>query len=420
MSSHQSAEKFVLEQTDQCVKCGLCIPQCPTYNATFNENESPRGRIALIQGVFNKQLSVDDKLLKHLDQCLLCQRCERLCPSGVKYGRLMDTAKQLLKPYITTPKLKAFSLKLLSRPKQLNTLGRAVRVYQKTGLASLVKHTPGLASTRLAQLSGYLPATNTYIKLKSHYPAQGEHRGRVLLFSGCMGQPADSETISSSIKLLTALGYEVQLPEQQVCCGALHQHNGDAQQAQQLASQNLDCFIDHDNNDIAAIIYTSSGCGSQLKNYVDMDWADKQKQAANHFNQKLMDIHAFLAQTDWPEHLQFKPLNKSVTIHQPCSQRNALRLPNHAATLLAKIPQLEIKNLPDTSACCGAAGDYMLRYPQQARTLRQQLLEQMQLQDDDIIATTNIGCSLFIKAGIDKARIRLLNPVTLLAEQLQQ
>ncbi|MCW9023921.1 MAG: (Fe-S)-binding protein [Gammaproteobacteria bacterium] len=418
MSSHFNAEEFVLNQADQCVKCGLCLSQCPTYNATFNENESPRGRISLIQAVISKQLPADNKLLQHLDQCLLCQRCERICPSGVQYGRLMDTARQLLKPEIPTPRFKKMGLGLLTNSKRLNSLGTVLRIYRKSRLGTLLKYTPFLRNSKLMELTQFIPSATTYTKLKSYYSAQGNPRGEILLFSGCMGQNADSQTLLNSIKLVTQLGYAVRLPEQQVCCGALHQHSGEAEQAMQLAQKNLQAF---DTDKAVAIIYTSSGCGAQLKNYIYLNWPhDDQQRQAQRFVDKIMDISEFLAGTDWEDRLQFTELNKTVVIHQPCSQRNALRLPNYASELLGRIPGLNIINLADNIPCCGAAGDYMLKYPEQAKTLRSNLLETIQSHPVDIITTTNVGCSLFLSAGIQDTPVQLLNPVSLLAQQLVQ
>jgi glycolate oxidase iron-sulfur subunit len=268
------------------------------------------------------------------------------------------------------------------------------------------------------ELTQFIPSSTSYTKLQSYYSAKGNQRGEILLFSGCMGQNADSQTLLNSIKLLTQLGYAVRLPEQQVCCGALHQHSGEAEQAIQLALQNLQVF---DTEKTVAIIYSSSGCGAQLKNYVHLDWPDKNQQSqAQHFTEKVMDISEFLASADWEDRLQFTELNKTVVIHQPCSQRNALRLPNYASQLLEQIPGLNIIDLPDNAPCCGAAGDYMLKYPQQAKTLRTNLLDTIQSQPVDVIATTNIGCSLFLNAGIQDASIQLLHPITLLAQQMAQ
>jgi len=416
-------ENHILALADRCVKCGLCLPQCPTYNLTFNESESPRGRIALIQAVVNKQLNADAQLLHHLDTCLLCQRCERVCPSGVEYGKLMDNARALLHTHSPTSRIKKMGLDLLQHPKRLRLLGAVLYLYQKSRIGNLLNYIPVVRKSRLVQLQKLLPKTTTVSRLQNYYPAIGDRRGQLVLFAGCMGEAADNLTLSSSIQLLTRLGYDIHLPEQQTCCGAMHQHSGESTQALSMALQNI-----HAVNIIQtkAIVYTSSGCGAQLKNYTRLNWcSETEQQQAHHFSNKVMDVSEFLAAElstykDWHKQLAFAPLDKHVVIHQPCSQRNVLRLPNHTATLLEQIPGIKLYNLPDNTSCCGAAGDYMLRHPRQAQSLRSHLLNKITEHPVEIIATSNLGCALFLNAGVKNNKIELMHPVTLLANQLTQ
>ena len=422
MHSETTPENQILAFADRCVKCGLCLPQCPTYNLTFNESESPRGRISLIQAVVNKQLEPDTQLLQHLDNCLLCQRCERVCPSGVEYGKLMDNASELLNKHLPTSRFKKMGLALLQQPKRLRKLGTVLHLYQKSHIGNLLNYTPIVRKSRLVKLQQLLPKTTSTSKLKNYYPATSDKRGELVLFTGCMGEVADNLTLTSSLQLLNQLGYDVHIPVQQTCCGAMHQHSGELNQAINMAYQNIRAA---NIKQIDAIIYTSSGCGAQLKNYSQLNWVeDAEQHAANHFVEKVMDVCEFLASefstyNDWQERLNFSPLDKHVVIHQPCSQRNALRLPNYAAQLLEQIPDIKLHNLPENISCCGAAGDYMLRHPEQAQTLRSHLLNKITEHPVDIIATSNIGCSMFINAGIESNKICLVHPVTLLAEQLK-
>ncbi len=404
----------ILELADRCVKCGLCLPQCPTYHLSRNENESPRGRIALIQALASHKLkATDENLYRHLDNCLLCRRCERICPSGVEYGRIMDLARQHINQARPASRLHKFGQRLLSQ--HMQAAYQSLRLYQKSGAEKLLR--PLLRQNKkLAWLQSLMPPLPALQKFKQHYPGNDKPVGHVAIFTGCLGKNADAPTLAAGIDLLQALGYRVSLPHEQGCCGALPQHSGQANESQALARHNLLAFS-KENYD--AVLYLASGCGSQLMEYPKLDWSNtEQKALAEQLQTKLQDITGFVATALRKNPLPFAALKKQVIIHQPCSQRNALRLPDQALSLLAYIPDIRLSRLPDDTSCCGAAGDYMLRHPQQAQSLRQHLLDKLPADEVDIIVSTNIGCSLFIEAGLENRNIRVIHPVQLLAEQL--
>ena len=238
---------YILSLADRCVKCGLCLPQCPTYALTANENESPRGRIALIQGWLTGELSPTGTLTQHLDQCLLCRRCERVCPSMVPYGEIMDQSKVLLTEK-TKPRfsLQAFitnrSLKLLLNKNFSAAFISTLRFLQKTGMVALTRKTGLLKIFGLQRLTSYLPKLDKPVKTKNFYPATNTIKGNISLFTGCLSKQLDPATVNASIKLLNRLGYGVYVPEQQVCCGALHLHEGKKQQAVTFANININTF----------------------------------------------------------------------------------------------------------------------------------------------------------------------------------
>lgn len=207
---------YILSLADRCVKCGLCLPQCPTYVLTENENESPRGRIALIQGWLTGQLSPSATLTQHLDQCLLCRRCERVCPSVVPYGEIMDRSKSLLveknKPHVSFFSLITnTSLKLLLNNKSSGYLISILRFLQKSGFYLAAKKIGLFKLIGLQRLSTYLPVLDKPIKTKNFYPTDNnnfssEAQKNVALFTGCLSKQLDPQTVESSIKLLNRLG----------------------------------------------------------------------------------------------------------------------------------------------------------------------------------------------------------------------
>ncbi|MEI8208291.1 MAG: (Fe-S)-binding protein [Methylococcales bacterium] len=232
------------------------------------------------------------------------------------------------------------------------------------------------------------------------------------LFTGCISEHFDQKTLQASIKVLNALGFTVLVPKQQGCCGALHQHQGQSQIADQLATHNINVF-----NTLAidAIIYTASACGLMLKEYDKKD-----SLAINKFNVPLLDITEFLCM-HWPEGLKLNDAalsGKSVAVHEPCSQRNVSKVSEkkhqYVYSLLEKVTGLNVQPLPDNQLCCGSGGVHCLTHPEIAEPLRVIKLDHFKKSQADYLATTNIGCSLHLNSGL--ALNKVIHPVVLIAE----
>ena len=410
---------YILSLADRCVKCGLCLPQCPTYVLTANENESPRGRIALIQGWLTGQLSPTKTLTNHLDQCLLCRRCERVCPSMVSYGEIMDQSKALLAEETKNHfSLQSFvtssSLKLLLNQKFFGTLISTLRLLQKTGVFVLAKKSGLLKIVGLQRLSSYLPKLDKSIKTKNFYPADETQasQGNVALFTGCLSKQLEPKTVSASIKLLNRLGYGVYVPEQQVCCGALHLHEGNKNQAIAFANTNIDTF--NQQNNITAVVSLVNGCTSQLREYSQLDTSES-------FIPEVKDIIEFLAEIDWPENIKFESLSKTVALQIPCSLQNILRAEDKLMTLLQRIPGIKLPQYAIYNKCCGAAGSYFLRFPQLSDQLNNLALDKLEQSTPELIISSNLGCALQLKAGLVQRNhdIDVIHPVLLLEQQLK-
>ena len=413
----EKASNYILSLADRCVKCGLCLPQCPTYNLTANENESPRGRIALVQGWLSGELSPTNTLKNHLDQCLLCRRCERVCPSQVPYGEIMDQSKALLAEKTTTHfSLQSLitdnSLKVLLNKKLSYSLISTLRLLQKTGLFFVGKKSGLLKLLGLHRLISYLPKLDNPITTKTFYPATEpkEAKGCVALFTGCLSKQLEPKTVTASIKILNRLGYGVHVPEQQSCCGALHLHDGDKKQAVTFANSNIKVF--NEQNNITAIVSLVNGCTSQLREYSQLDLTDS-------FIPEVKDIVEFLAEIDWPKNITMKPLNKTVALQVPCSLQNILRAEDKLLSLIKRIPELSLGNI--YNRCCGAAGSYFLRQPQLSDLLKNQAVEQLSQSSPDIIVSSNLGCALQLQSGLSNQQNspEVLHPVVLLEQQVK-
>ena len=407
-----------LKDTDRCVMCGLCLPHCPTYGLTRDEGDSPRGRIALMQGLASGALPVGGRLLEHLDRCLECRACEAMCPSKVPFARLMDAARARVEPQRprsrSSRRLRALAVGLLAHPHRLRALATLLRLYQRSGLQWLARHSGLLRLLKLAPLEARLPRLQRPLAAGSHAPA-GAARGRVALFTGCVEAVAGADTQHAAVRLLTRLGYTVDIPHGQGCCGALLQHTGDPERAAELARTNLAAF---DDTGLEAIVSTASGCGAQLADYGALYGREDPRTAA--FAGKMSDISTFLAAQDWPRGL-LQALPETIAVHDPCTLRHGLQQHRAVYRLLERIPQLQTVTLNATGACCGAAGSHALTQPVQAAALRRPHIEQLRALGVRTLVSSNIGCALHLAAGIREAglEIEVLHPVTLLARQLR-
>jgi len=397
-----------LSATDRCVKCGLCLPYCPTFILTGNEADSPRGRISLMQAIGQPDVQYTAGLFRHLDQCLQCGACEAMCPSRVPFGRLMDTTRVAIEPHRQRSPanrvVRRMALQLIASPAWTKILATALKVHQKLGLQWLVGKAPGLPAA-VKRLNRLLPT------LQSDNPAAArpvtEHRGAVNLFRGCAGSLFDQQTLNASQRLLESLGYRVNVPEQQGCCGALHQHNGDPDTAARLAERNRIAFSA--NND--PILVTASGCTAHLTDYKNL----YENEAANSFAERVSDILHFLCRQNRAK-VQFRALEETVAVYIPCTHRNVLGQQQDILDILSWIPGIEPLVINPNGGCCGAAGSYMLSQPQLSARLREPLIDTLVQSGARLLLTSNIGCAIHLHAGLKErgVAIDVLHPVVLL------
>lgn len=391
-------KKELLTIADSCVKCGICSPHCPTYTHTQNENESPRGRIALIQAWAGGNLNITSNLLEHIDNCLLCRACEKACPAVVPYAKLIDDFRAEMHSEQSTP-MSVKLLKILSENKKARGwLKSSLTFYKQRNLQKTARflHLPQILG--LEKLERLIPNSQESQTLQDYYPAKNDVKGDVGLFIGCMGELFDFETVNAAITVLTHIGFNVHLPQSQACCGALALHEGDAKTAKNLAAQNQAAFA---NENLQAIITIASGCGSTLKDYAP----------------KVVDISHFLSQFEF----DLKPLAANIRVHSPCTLKNVLKTDKSVLILLKQIPDANILPLPETTQCCGSAGTYSLRHDKMAQTLLNELLETVLEKPADYLVSSNIGCALHIAAGLRERgeNLKIVHPIVLIAQQLK-
>lgn len=407
-----------------CVRCGLCLPHCPTYLETLTETSSPRGRIHLIEAVAAGELSLIDPGFRHqMYQCLDCRACEAVCPSGVQYGKLVESARtQIERARPGNPLRQAFRRLIFQRlfgdMSFFRSFSRLLRLYQRSGLRFLARKLGILRLLRMEKMERLLPDMPAafLIPANQEYPVTTAEQTptRVALFAGCIMSTAFAETDRATIRVLNRAGCDVNLPQGQGCCGALTIHAGNMDEARKMARQNIAAF---EESGAEAIIINAAGCGAALKEYAhllkdDSDYAER----ATTFSRKVRDVSEFLAHRPQSAALRKGKEPLKVTYQEPCHLVHAQRIRQEPRRLLRSLPGIELREMQESALCCGSAGIYNLTQPEMSRRLQQRKIEHIIATGADVVVTANPGCHLQLQAGLQEAgsKIRVRHIVDLL------
>jgi glycolate oxidase iron-sulfur subunit len=398
---------------DPCVHCGFCLPACPTYLATGDEADSPRGRIVLMRALERGEIGPDDPALRqHLDACLGCRGCEPVCPAGVGYGRGLQAAREELVRAGGLPALARLMLGVFKRPWLWRPLFAAARMLRGTGVPGRLAN-----GSRIGFALGMLDASRDGRSADDPGPDPAARSGgrtigpgprpTVALFRGCVMDTLFRHVHDATRRTLSANGYDVREVAAQTCCGALHEHAGDRPAAERLARENVESLVDAADY----VVVNSAGCGALLKDYGHLLGTA----AAARFAAKVRDVSELLAERG-PR--PGAPLDLEVAYDAPCHLQHAQRV--HAAPLavFGAIPALRLRLLPGSDRCCGGAGIYSLLEPDLAR---QVLADKIRTFEEaapklDLVASGNPGCLMQIGAGLRAAglKIPVVHPVELL------
>jgi glycolate oxidase iron-sulfur subunit len=412
-----------------CMRCGFCLPACPTYiESGYKESHSPRGRIALMKAVVDGLIEPDEDFEKSLSLCLGCRACEMVCPSGVKYGFLLEEARDIIhqnkKHSIPVRAVrKVVFNELFPHPNRMRTLTGLIGFYQRSGLQTVARGIGfmKLLPDQLASMEKVLPKVPTLKEMKNrpeYLPALGEQMKRVAFFSGCLMDTMFLETNNATMKLLQMAGCEIIIPKEQVCCGALHGHSGEKAGAKDLAKKNIqafeDLFVDY-------IITNAGGCGAFLVDYNhllkdDPTWSIRAKE----FSNKLKDISEVLIETEFHKKGLFKLSDQVITYQDSCHLRNVMKTAAAPRLLLQSIAGARYEELKDADRCCGSAGVYNIIESEMSMQILGTKMENVKTTMATTIVTANPGCLLQMKLGIEKEglshKIRAVHIVDLLLE----
>ncbi len=405
------------ELISDCVHCGFCLPACPTYRSWGAEADSPRGRIDLMKGLHEGVIELTDTVVAHFDRCLGCMACVTACPSGVRYDLLIESTRakvEASRPRAPADRaMREFIFALFPYPARLRAMSWPLFFYAKSGLQRAVNatHVLDLLPRRLAAMAKIAPPLSLgdmQAKLAPYTPARGKKRGTVALVAGCVQRVFFPSVNAATIRVLAAEGFDVLVPGDQGCCGALSLHSGRDGEARGFATALIDRFGDLEALD--AVVINAAGCGSTLKQYAELVPGER----AERFAAKIRDVSEFLAEAGTVA--ERRPLPLRVAYHDACHLAHAQRIREEPRSLLAGIPGLELVEIAEGEQCCGSAGVYNLLEPASATQIGGRKATNVAATGADVLASANPGCTLQIQSILAERGIDIVtaHPIELL------
>jgi glycolate oxidase iron-sulfur subunit len=384
-----------------CVRCGLCLPACPTYLETRTETSGPRGRISLIKAVDEGHLDLlSPGFVEQMSECLDCRACEAVCPSGVPYGSMLEEMRARIETAEAPSRapgqarLRQFMLRLFSDLRLMRAAAAVLRVSQRTGLQwfarvfglrELVEKAPRVADRF------FVPADQ---RVEAAMPA-----GLAFLHAGCVMQVLFPHVNDASMRMLRRAKLSVTVPSDQGCCGAIAVHAGEPTVARDLAKRNIASF---ERSGADVYVVNAAGCGSTLKEYGRLFEDDPAWRArAEHFSSRVRDITEVLDAMDLGTRVNV--IDATVTYQEPCHLVHAQRVSAAPRRLLARIPGLRLIEMSESAVCCGSAGTYSITEPEMSARLQARKVANIEATDATIVATANPGCAIQVSAGLRAA-----------------
>ncbi|GEL77772.1 (Fe-S)-binding protein [Tenuibacillus multivorans] len=390
-----------------CMRCGFCLPACPTYIETQNEVHSPRGRIALMKAVRDGEIETYEQVEESLNVCLGCRACEPACPAGVNYGHMLEEALAIFNEH-HQPSMKEKAARrtafnhLFKNQKRMEQATSLLSFYQKSGLQKTTRKLGfmKLFPKHMQQMERVLPKMSKRKREpEAHFPAVGGVKATVAMFRGCLMDTLFRETNRSTIQLLNEAGCDVVVPDTQGCCGALHGHSGEKSGATDLAKKNIEAF---ESVDCDYIITNAGGCGAFLHDYDhllqdDDEWSERAKA----FVSKIVDFTTALVDLDFTEK-SLNIENHRVTYQDSCHLRNVMGVSQAPRQLIHAVSGAHFIEMKKADHCCGSAGIYNLTQPEMSMQILDHKMESMMETNATTIITTNPGCLLQMRLGIER------------------
>lgn len=388
-----------------CVHCGFCLPTCPTYVLWGEEMDSPRGRIHLMKQHV-EGTPVTPEMAGHFDACLGCMACVTACPSGVQYDRLIElTRAEVERVHVREPgerAVRGLVFSLFPYPRRLRLL--------RPGLGIARRLAPFLERVHpsLGAMTALAPRPGPRQRLPRLVRARGPRRAVVGMLTGCVQGEFFPQVNAATARVLALEGCDVVIPAGQGCCGALSVHSGRADQARRLARRTVRVFREAG---VGTVVVNAAGCGSSMKEYADLLGADPGFRVA--------DLSEFLAELG-PAATRH-PLPLTVAYHDACHLAHAQGIRTQPRALLAGIPELEVREVPDAAICCGSAGTYNIFQPEAAGDLGDRKAKAVASTGAELLVSANPGCTMQIAAAMRRGggRIRVAHTAEVLDASLR-
>ena len=390
-----------------CVHCGLCTAACPTYTELGDENDGPRGRVYLMRMVTDGRSDVNARIEHHLHLCLDCRACETACPSGVRYGRLIEPFRLAMEEsdQSLTKRFDLFRELILYRifpyADRMRKLCVPLKIAQRFGIFQIIQRLGllRLIPGRLGHMASLMPSEiPDGPPLPSFLPSFGRRRARVAFFVGCVADAVFRHTHWATLRVLQQNGCDVIIPQGQGCCGAIHYHAGSRDGTRKMADANVTAF---DLDEVDAVIVNHGGCGTMLKEY-GLHWPDADQPRREAFSRKVRDVHEFLDELGpvTPE----GPIPAVATYHDACHLAHGQKVVQPPRKLLGLIPELQLRDLPESEICCGSAGTYNLNQPKMGNRLAERKVSNIDATQAQIVLAANSGCLLHIGRELRRQR----------------
>lgn len=406
-----------------CIHCGLCLNSCPTYRLTGVETSSPRGRIHLMRSLAEGHIEADAEFADEMEFCLLCRNCESVCPSGVHFGAMMEHTRAGLEQTVKRPLAARFARwfgfrVLLPHRAALRALATLARFSQRSGVLRLIAPLLGQRGAALLAAPTILPSSER-ARLPERTPARGQQLGSVAVLEGCVMPELYGRVNRATVEVLAARGFESRCAREHACCGSLHAHNGDHDEAMRLARATIDAFdrLRNERGEPLPIVVNSAGCSAHMKDYGrllhdDAAWSDR----AASFSKRVHDFSEFLTpnlasrttpQAPAKQSTTSDPLRDHypITYDDPCHLCHAQGIRQPPRTLLDRIPGMRRVELEGSELCCGSAGIYSLLRPKDSAAVFAPKLKALRASGARTLVTANPGCQLQWETGLARAGV---------------
>lgn len=414
---YEAVKAPIEEQYHSCIKCGLCVPGCPTYQSTHSETESPRGRVMLARKVLEGKLAPSKNFQEQMDKCMDCLACNTICPVGIKPADLALDMRYAAEQDKSTGWKNVVFGKLLPHPNRIETGTLPLRIYQRVGLRWLVEHLGihSLLPAKFRDLERQLPTIPERplrMQVPEITPAINKVQRKVAFFLGCGQSLLHAESSKATLRVLAQNGCEIHTPRDTKCCGMPARGYGRMEEALEMARFNIELY---EKQDSEVIVTDCATCGSMLKEYAhffadDSEWAERAKA----FSSRIRDISEYLMEI--PLKQPQGKIEARVTYHDPCHMVRAQKVSNQPRELIKNIPGLEFIEMKDADQCCGSAGSQLVSHYKSSSAILDRKISNLRGTDATIVASGCPACRMQLTTGIKRSGkpIEVVHPVELL------